>query len=66
MYLVGYAGVWGLVAGGAGEAGEAGGKRGLPHAATPCCHQMKKTRAKTIDGEKREGKRESPEKCIFL
>ena len=26
----------------------------------------RKTRAKTIDGKKREGKRESPEKCIFL
>ena len=41
MYLVGYAGVWGLVVGGAREAGEASGRWRQPHVATPCCYQKK-------------------------
>ena len=53
MYLVGYAGVWGLVA------GEAGGKRGQPHVATPCCHQ-KKNQGKDDGREKREEKKGIP------
>ena len=64
MYLVRYAGVRGLVAGGVGEAGEAGGKRGQPHAATPCCHQKKKLGQRQWTGKREKGKG-NPQKNVF-
>ena len=64
MYLVGYAGLWGLVFGRAGEAGEASGRWRQPHVAAPSCHQ-KKNQGKDDGREKREEKKGIPREMYF-